>query len=105
MTKKEDGLSVSNATFEPGCRNHYHIHHATKGGRQFLLCTAGEGWYQEEEKTIKLKAGSVILIKAGNKHWHGAKKDSYFSRIAIAMPGENVSTEWLEEVSEKSIPN
>ncbi len=102
LTKKEDGLSVSNVTFEPGCRNHYHIHHATKGGGQLLLCTAGEGWYQEEgKKPIELKAGSVILIKAGIKHWHGAKKDSYFSHIAIALPGENISTEWLEEVSEE----
>lgn len=102
LTKKKDGLAVSNVTFEPGCRNNWHIHHATKGGGQFLLCTAGEGWYQEEgKKPVELKAGSVIMIKAGIKHWHGAKKDSYFSHIAIAIERENTSNEWLEPVSEE----
>ncbi len=102
LTKKEDGLAVSNVTFEPGCRNNWHIHHATNGGGQLLLCTAGEGWYQEEgKKPVSLKPGSVIMIKAGVKHWHGAKKNSYFSHIAITVPGENISNEWLEPVSDE----
>ena len=102
LTSKDCGLSVSNVTFEPGCRNNWHIHHATKGGGQLLLCTAGEGWYQEEgKKPVSLKPGSVVMIPAEVKHWHGAKKDSYFSHIAIAVPGENTSNEWLEPVSDE----
>lgn len=102
LVSKEDGLPVSNVTFEPGCRNNWHIHHAKEGGGQLLLCTAGEGWYQEEgKKAVSLKPGSVIVIKAGVKHWHGAKKDSYFSHIAIALPGKETSNEWLEPVSDE----
>ena len=102
LASKGDGLSVSNVTFEPGCRNNWHIHHATKGGGQLLLCIAGEGWYQEAgKKPVSLKPGSVVMIPAEVKHWHGAKKDSYFSHIAIAVPGENTSNEWLEPVSEE----
>ena len=68
---------LANVTFEPRCRNNWHIHHATKGGGQILICTAGEGWYQEEGKpAVSLKAGTVITIPAEVKHWHGAKKDS-----------------------------
>ena len=89
-----------NVTFEPGCRNNWHIHHADKGGGQILVCTAGEGWYQEEGKTPQeLKEGTVIVIPEGVKHWHGAKKDSWFSHIAIEVPGDNTSNEWLEPVS------
>ena len=90
-----------NVTFEPGCRNNWHIHHAAKGGGQILICTAGEGWYQEEGKEAReLKEGSVVVIPQGVKHWHGAKKDSWFSHISIEVPGENPSNEWLEPVTD-----
>ena len=102
LTKAEDGLFLANVTFEPGCRNNWHIHHAKKGGGQLLICTAGEGWYQKYGKTaVSLVPGSVINIPAGVKHWHGAKKDSWFSHIAIEMPGEECSSEWCEQVSDK----
>ncbi len=102
LTSKEDGLGVFNVTFEPGCRNNWHIHHAKSGGGQLLLCTAGEGWYQEEgKKVVSLHEGSVIVIKAGVKHWHGAKKDSWFSHIALELPGEETSNEWCEPVSDE----
>lgn len=102
LTNFDDGLHLNNVTFEPGCRNNWHIHHATKGGGQMLICTAGEGWYQEYGKpAVSLHEGSVITIPAGVKHWHGAKKDSWFSHIAIAVPGENCSTEWCEAVSDE----
>ena len=98
---KDANLSVCNVTFEPGCRNNWHIHHATKGGGQILLCIAGEGWYQEEgRKAISLIPGSVITIPANTKHWHGAKKDSWFSHLAIEVPGENTSNEWCEAVDD-----
>ncbi len=90
-----------NVTFEPGCRNNWHIHHADKGGGQILICTAGEGWYQEEGKAPQeLKEGSVVVIRPGVKHWHGAKKDSWFSHISLEVPGEHTSNEWLEPVSD-----
>ena len=98
---KECPLFLANVTFEPGCRNNWHIHHATKGGGQILICTAGYGWYQEEGKeAVALKPGSVITIPANVKHWHGARKDSWFSHIAIEVPGENTSNEWCEAVSD-----
>ncbi len=97
------GLSLANVTFEPGCRNNWHIHHAVKGGGQLLICTAGEGWYQEVGKeAVSLQAGMVITIPANVKHWHGAKKDSWFSHIAIEVPGEQGSTEWCEPVDEQA---
>ena len=90
---------LANVTFEPGCRNNWHIHHATKGGGQILICTAGYGWYQEEGKeAVSLEPGMVITIPANVKHWHGAKKDSWFSHIAIEVTGENTSNEWCEAV-------
>lgn len=93
---------MANVTFEPGCRNNWHIHHADKGGGQILLCVAGEGWYQEwGGRARSLKAGDVVVIPANVKHWHGAKKDSPFSHIAVEVPGENASNEWLEPVSDK----
>ena len=103
LTKKEESsLSLTNVTFEPGCRNNWHIHHATKDGGQILICTAGFGWYQEEGKdAISLEPGTVIVIPANVKHWHGGKKDSWFSHIDLEVPGENTSNEWLEEVSDK----
>ncbi len=97
------GLSLFNVTFEPGCRNNWHIHHASKSGGQILICTAGSGWYQEEHKDpVSLVPGTVIVIPANVKHWHGAKKDSWFSHIAIEVPGENTSTEWCEPVGDET---
>ena len=85
---KKCNLFLANVTFEPGCRNNWHIHHATTGGGQILICTAGYGWYQEEGKdAISLKPGTIITMPAYVKHWHGAKKDSWFSHIAIEVPG------------------
>ena len=102
LTAPEDGLFTANVTFEPSCRNHWHIHHSTKGGGQLLLCIAGEGWYQEEGKpAVSLQAGSVIMIPANVKHWHGAKRNSWFSHIAIEVPGENCHNEWCEPVSDE----
>ncbi len=102
LTKPETGVFLANVTFEPGCRNNWHIHHATKGGGQLLVCTAGEGWYQKEEKeAVSLVPGTVITIPAEVKHWHGAKKDSWFSHIAVEVPGENCSNEWCEPVSDE----
>ena len=93
---------LANVTFEPGCRNNWHIHHASSGGGQILICTTGEGWYQEEGKeAVSLTPGTVITIPANVKHWHGAKKDSWFSHIAVEVPGENVSAEWCEPVMDE----
>lgn len=93
---------LANVTFEPGCRNNWHIHRAKSGGGQLLICTAGEGWYQEEGKAaISLIPGTVITIPANVKHWHGAKKDSWFSHIAVEVPGEETANEWLEAVNDE----
>ena len=102
LTDPKCGLGVFNVTFEPGCRNNWHIHHARSGGGQLLICTAGEGWYQEWGKpAVALAPGSVITIPAGVKHWHGAKRDSWFSHIAMDIPGEEPSNQWLEPVTEE----
>lgn len=99
LTAPEAGILLSNVTFEPGCRNNWHIHRAQSGGGQIIICTAGEGWYQEEGKpAVSLVPGTVIAIRANVKHWHGAKADSWFSHIAMEVPGEGASTEWLEPV-------
>lgn len=99
---KTENMLITNVTFEPGCRNNWHIHKATKDGGQILICTAGQGWYQEEgQKAISLEPGMVITIKSNIKHWHGAKQNSWFSHIAIEVPGENTKTEWLEKVSKE----
>ena len=93
---------LANVTFEPGCRNNWHIHHAKSGGGQMLVCTAGEGWYCEEGKEpVSLTPGTVIAIPANVRHWHGAKKDSWFSHIAFEIPGEDCSTEWCEPVGDE----
>ena len=90
-----------NVTFEPGCRNNWHIHHANKGGGQLLICVHGKGWYQEWGKQAReLKVGDVVNIPANVKHWHGAAADSWFQHIAQEIPGENTSTEWCEPVSD-----
>ena len=102
LTKPEDGLFLANVTFEPGCRNNWHIHHADKGGGQILVCTAGEGWYQEEGKeAVSLVPGTVIVIPANVKHWHGANQDTWFSHITIEVTGENYKIEWCEAVSDE----
>jgi quercetin dioxygenase-like cupin family protein len=99
---KACGMALSNVTFEPGCRNNWHIHHASSGGGQMIICTAGEGWYQEEGKEpVSLVPGTVIAIPANVRHWHGAKKDSWFSHIAFSIPGQDESTEWCEAVTEE----
>ena len=93
---------MANVTFEPGCRNNWHIHHAKSGGGQILICTAGEGWYQEEGKeAISLHPGMVITIAPEVKHWHGAKADSWFSHIAVEVPGDETSNEWLDAVDDE----
>ena len=93
---------LANVTFEPGCRNNWHIHHAKEGGGQLLICVDGEGWYQEEGKPAQsLKPGDVVTIPAQVKHWHGARKDSWFSHIAVEVPGTETSNEWCEPVSEE----
>ena len=105
VTDPECAVGVHNVTFEPGCRNNWHIHHATSGGGQVLICTAGSGWYQEEGKdAISLNPGDVVFTRAGVKHWHGAKADSWFSHIALAVAGDNTSNEWLEPVDDASYP-
>lgn len=103
LSKIEDiNFSIFNVTFEPGCRNNWHIHHATKGGGQVLIVVEGEGWYQEEGKEPRsLKKGDVVTIPANTKHWHGAKKDSWFSHLAVEVPGEKTSNEWLEPVTDE----
>ena len=91
-----------NVTFEPGCRNNWHIHHAASGGGQLLICVSGRGWYQEEGKeAVELKPGTVINIPANVKHWHGAAKDSWMQHIAQEIPGENASAEWCEAVTDE----
>lgn len=95
-------LFLANVTFEPGCRNNLHIHHAKSGGGQVLICVAGNGWYQEEGQVAReLKPGSIVEIKPEIKHWHGAQKDSWFSHISVEVPGEETSNEWLEEVDDE----
>ncbi len=90
-------LGVFNVTFEPGCRNNWHIHKAEKGGGQILICVGGVGYYQEwGREPIELHPGDSVSIPAGVKHWHGAGKDSWFSHLAIEIPGEGCSNEWLE---------
>lgn len=95
-------VGINNVTFEPGCRNNWHIHHAKKGGGQLLVCVAGTGWYQEWGKPARLlRPGDVVNIPAGVKHWHGATADSWFAHLAIEVPGEKTSNEWLEPVTEE----
>lgn len=93
---------IGNVTFEPGCRNNWHIHHAKKGGGQILLVTAGRGYYQEWGKEPReLHQGDVVNIPPEVKHWHGAAPDCWFSHIAIEVPGEETSNQWCEPVSDE----
>ena len=93
---------VSNVTFEPRCRNNWHIHHAKSGGGQMLIGVAGRGWYQEAGKpAVEILPGTVIHIPAGVKHWHGASADGWFAHLAFEIPGEETSNEWLEPVTDE----
>ena len=97
-----EGVVIGNVTFEPGCRNNWHIHHAGKNGGQILLCTAGRGYYQEWGKEAQeLHPGDVAVIPAEVKHWHGAAPDSWFAHLAVEVPGEDTSNEWCEAVSDE----
>lgn len=95
-------VPVSNVTFEPACRNNWHIHHGSDGGGdQVLMCTAGSGWYQAEgDAPVSMTPGTTVRVPAGTKHWHGAKADSWFSHLAFITPGEGVRNEWLEPVTD-----
>lgn len=106
--KKIEGecLPTFNVTFEPGCRNNWHIHSATKGGGQILIVTEGEGYYQEENMPPRhLRVGDIVAIKPNVKHWHGAKPNEWFSHLAIEVSGEDTKTIWLEEVSDEYYNN
>lgn len=95
-------VGIFNVTFEPGCRNNWHIHHADKGGGQILVCVAGRGFYQEWGKeAVEMRPGDCINIPVGVKHWHGTAPDSWFSHLAVEVPGENGSNEWLEAVDDE----
>ena len=95
-------VGIFNVSFEPGCRNNWHSHHASQGGGQILICVAGKGYYQEwGKKAIEMKPGDCINIPVGVKHWHGAAPDCWFSHLAIEVPGENSSNEWLEPVKDE----
>lgn len=94
-------VAIANVTFEPGCRNHWHIHRAESGGGQILLVTAGRGYYQEwGKKARELHPGDVVNIPANVKHWHGAAPDSWFAHLAVEVPAEDGSTEWCEPVAD-----
>ena len=94
-------VGIFNVTFEPGCRNNWHVHHAKEGGGQILVCVAGRGYYQEDGKNaVEMNPGDCINIPAGVKHWHGAAPDSWFSHLAIEVPGTDTSNEWLEPVGD-----
>ena len=95
-------VGIHNVTFEPGCRNNWHIHHAASGGGQILVCVAGRGYYQEAGKPAQLLVpGDVVNIPPEVKHWHGAAPDSWFSHLAVEVPGEGTSNEWCEPVSDE----
>lgn len=98
LASGEGKLGVANVTFEPRCRNNWHIHH--RGG-QILICVSGRGWYQEWGKPAReLRPGDVVDIPAEAKHWHGAAADSWFQHIAIGVPADGAATEWLEAVED-----
>lgn len=97
-----EGVAIGNVTFSPCCRNNWHIHHAKSGGGQILLCTGGHGYYQEWGKEArKLAPGDVVVIPAGVRHWHGAAADSWFSHLAVEVPGEETRTQWCDAVTDE----
>ena len=92
---------IYNVTFEPSCRNNWHIHHSTSGGGQVLICVGGRGYCQfENDEPIEMTEGKIVTIPANVKHWHGATADSWFSHLAFEIPGENLSNQWLEPVND-----
>ena len=98
-------VGIYNVTFEPGCHNNWHIHHAKTGGGQILVCVAGRGYYQEAGKPAQLLVpGDVVNIPPEVKHWHGAAPDSWFSHLAVEVPGTKTSNEWCEPVSDEAYP-
>ncbi len=98
----KEQVGIFNVTFEPKCRNNWHVHNADKGGGQILICVGGRGYYQEWGKpAVEMKPGDCVNIPAGVKHWHGAAPDNWFSHLAIEVPGENGSNEWLEAVDDE----
>ena len=98
----QEQVKIYNVTFEPKCRNNWHIHKAKSGGGQMLIGVGGRGYYQEWGKEpVEIKEGTVIHIPAGVKHWHGAAPDSWFSHLAVEIDGVETSNEWLEPVSDK----
>lgn len=101
-TVSDEQVNIANVTFEPRCRNNWHIHRATSGGGQMLVGVAGRGWYQEEGKpAVEILPGTVIHIPANVRHWHGAAADSWFAHLAFELPGEDISNEWLEPVTDE----
>lgn len=101
LTADGDPLRISNVTFEPACRNNWHIHHAATGGGQVLICVEGQGWYQQWGQPARpLHPGDIVEIPAGVKHWHGAARDSWFAHLAFDIPGTQTSNEWLEPVDD-----
>lgn len=103
----DGAVPINNISFEPGCRNNWHIHHGTNGGGdQILLCTAGSGWYQADgDDPISMTPGTAIRVPAGTKHWRGAKADSWFSHLAFVTPGDDVSNEWFEPAADNDYNN
>lgn len=102
LTDPQKTVFMANVTFEPGCRNNWHIHHAESGGGQMLVCVSGRGWYQEwGQEARELHPGDLVNIPAGVKHWHGAARDSWFQHLAMEVPGEGGRTEWCEVVDEQ----
>lgn len=94
-------VPIYNVTFEPGCRNNWHIHHAKNHGGQMLICVGGRGYYQEWGKeAVLMTPGTVVNIPPEVKHWHGAAPDSWFSHLAVEVPGEETGNEWLEAVDD-----
>lgn len=105
LTDPKSGLFAANVTFAPGCRNNWHIHHAKTGGGQILVCVAGRGYYQEAGKPAQLLVpGDVVNIPPEVKHWHGAAPDSWFSHLAVEVPGTETSNEWCEPVTDEAYP-
>ncbi len=98
-----DGVKVMNVTFEPSCRNNWHIHH---GGGQILMAISGRGYYQELGKEVQiLNPGDIVQIPVGVKHWHGASRNSMFTHLAVEVPADNYETEWLEQISDEDYSN
>lgn len=103
LTDPKETQFIANVTFEPACRNNWHIHHAKSGGGQMLICVGGRGYYQEWGKdAVEMNPGDCVNIPANVKHWHGAASDSWFSHLAVEINGEDTSNEWLEAVSDEA---